>query len=289
MPARCVQPARKGNFGNRTAMMSNRLTFPANAYSPDADRDGTDASARLPEWLVHLIALVIRFILERSLAARSRRCTLPPWWHDRPDLPAGSVQQLAAWRRGAFGNAIAWMCRRRGIGPGHPDWPYLCHAIVAFGGSVQGFRAGLPACGLQWFENPDIVPGMTGEDAATPAATALALLLSRQEAACSPPPTPNVVPEAAPPVLLPASWLSGCWPTASWRRNSTGPPAAPGAVNVPASDKRGQGMAGPAVLIRPVLIRPVLITAVAAPRRQATDATTRTPTPCRSPPVSSTA
>ena len=33
-----------------------------------------------------------------------------------------------------------------------------------------GFRAGLPACGLQWWENPDIVPGMIGETAATPAA-----------------------------------------------------------------------------------------------------------------------
>ncbi len=134
-------------------MMSNAITAPADAYAPGADRDGTNASARLPEWLVHLMALVIRFIVEHSLAARTRRFSLPSWWHYRPDLPPGSVQQLAASRRGAFGNAIAWMCRRRGIGPGHPDWPELSRAIVAFGGSVAGFRAGLPACGLQWWEH----------------------------------------------------------------------------------------------------------------------------------------
>ena len=91
--------------------------------------------------------------------ATGRRSALPSWWHDRPDLPLGSAQALAASVRGAFGNAIAWMCRRRGIGPGHQDWPELSRAIVAFGGNVKGFRPGLPACGLQWWENPEIIPG----------------------------------------------------------------------------------------------------------------------------------
>ena len=175
-------------------MMTNAPTAPADAYAPGADRDGTDASTRLPEWLVHLIALVIRFILEHSVAARTHRFRLPSWWHYRPDLPPGSVQQLAASRRGAFGNAIAWDCRRRGIGPGHRDWPELSRAIVAFGGSVAGFRAGLPACGLQWWENPEIVAGMTGEIRATPAAEAMALLLSRQHAGDTRPPAMIVVP-----------------------------------------------------------------------------------------------
>ena len=178
-------------------MMSDPLTLPADGYAPDADRAGPDAPARLPEWLVHLIALVIRFVLERTLATRSGRSPLPAWWHDRPDLPLGSAQALAASRRGAFGNAIVWMCRRRGIGPGHPDWPELCRAIVAFGGSIHGFRPGLPACGLQWWENPDIVPGMTGETAATPAVTALAALLSRPAVANARPPAPHVVLAAA--------------------------------------------------------------------------------------------
>ena len=54
-------------------MMSNALSVPADACSPDANRDGTGASARLPEWLVHLVALVVRFLLECTLAGRSRR------------------------------------------------------------------------------------------------------------------------------------------------------------------------------------------------------------------------
>ena len=99
-------------------MMCDPLTNPAGAGSPDADRAGSDASSRLPEWVVHLIALVIRFMLERMLAACSAHSRLPSWWHDRPDLPPGSIEALAASIRGPFGNAIAWMCRRRGIGPG---------------------------------------------------------------------------------------------------------------------------------------------------------------------------
>ena len=169
-------------------MMRDPLTAPADACSSDADRAGPDASARLPEWLVHLFALVIRFILERRLAAGSHHSALTSWLHDRPDLPLASAQALAASIRGAFGNAIAWMCLRRGIGPGHPDWPELSRYIVMFGGSLAGFRPGLPAFGLLWWENPGVIPGMTGEIRPTPAAaTALALLLSRQAAAGAPP------------------------------------------------------------------------------------------------------
>ena len=128
------------------------------------------------------------------------------------------MQALAASVRGEFGNAIAWMCRRRGIGPGHPDWPELSRAIVAFGGSTKGFRPGLPACGLQWWENPDVMPGMIGETAATPAATALASLLSRQ-GRDAPPPAPHVVPAAARPAPLPAIRRR------VFARTATGPPA----------------------------------------------------------------
>ena len=193
-------------------MMRDPLTTPADAASPDADGAGPDA--RLPGWVVLLVTLVIRCIF---LARRSRRCCLPSWWQARPDLPLGSIQALAASVRGEFGNAIAWMCRRRGIGPGHPDWPELSRAIVAFGGSTKGFRPGLPACGLQWWENPDIMPGMIGETAATPAATALASLLSRQEVANAPPPAPDVVPAAAEPAPLPAI-------RRVFARTATGPP-----------------------------------------------------------------
>jgi len=206
-------------------MMCDPLTNPAGAGSPDADRAGSDASSRLPEWVVHLIALVIRFMLERMLAACSAHSRLPSWWHDRPDLPPGSIEALAASIRGPFGNAIAWMCRRRGIGPGHPDWPELSRAIEAFGGSVKGFRAGLPPCGLQWWENPNVVPGMAGETTAAPAATAMALLLSRQAAAAAPSPAPrNIVRSEAEPALPPA------FRRQVLARTATGPPTGPPAV-----------------------------------------------------------
>jgi len=228
-------------------MMRDPLTTPAGACSPDADRAGPDASARLPEWVVHLLALVIRCMLERMLAACSRRSRLPSWWHERPDLPAGSAQALAASGRRAFGNVIAWMCRRRGIGPGHPDWPALSRAIVANGGSLQGFRASLPACGLQWWENPNVMPGMVGETTAAPAATAMGLLLSRQAAAAAPSPAPHVLPAAAEPARLPAIRRR------VFARTATGPPTGPPAIRGDqpvTSDQRGQPMAGPAVLIR---------------------------------------
>ena len=233
-------------------MMCDKLTPPPDACAPDADRAGADASARLPDWLVRLIARLIRFMLERMLAAGSRRSRLRAWLHERPDLPAGSAQQLAASIRGEFGNAIAWMCLRRGIGPGHPDWPELSRAIVTFGGSVKGFRPGLPACGLQWWENPDIMPGMIGETAARPAATAMASLLSRQAVADASPAAPYVVQAEAAHARLPASWLSAPWRRVL-ARTATGPPTGPPCTwgyQPVTSDERGQPMAGPAVLIR---------------------------------------
>ncbi len=194
-------------------------TVPAEACSPDADRGSPDASPRLPERLVHCLALIVLFL--RSHLPHYRRARLPSWWHARPDLPPGSVQQLAASIRGEFGNAIAWMCRRRGIGPGHPEWPELSRAIVAFGGSVRGFRAGLPACGLQWWENPNIIPGMSGEAAATPAVTATAVLLSRQEVGDAPPPARIVVPAEGGHAVSPAP------PRPVFARVATGPPTGP--------------------------------------------------------------
>jgi hypothetical protein len=207
--------------------MSAPPTAPAEAYAPDADRAGPDALAHSPDWLVRCLALLIFFVLEHLLALRPHRSVgLPSSWQDRPDLPPGSAQAMAASRRGAFGNAIVWMCRSRGIGPGHPDWPELSRAIVAFGGSVKGFRAGLPACGLLWWENPNIAPGMTGETAATPAAAAIASLLARQAAADAPPLVPHAVRAAAGHARFPASWLSeSCRQV--FARAGTGPPTGP--------------------------------------------------------------
>ena len=187
------------------------------ACSPDADRAGTSASWRRPEWLVHVLALLALFLRRHLPLYRG----LPSWWHDRPDLPLGSVQALAASIRGAFGNQIAWTCRRRGIGPGHPDWPELSRAIVAFGGSIKGFRPGLPPCGLQWWENPDIIPGMMGLPAATPAATATALLLARDAVVDTPPPARPAMPAEPEPAVSPAPQRPAV------ARVATGPPTGP--------------------------------------------------------------
>jgi hypothetical protein len=206
-------------------MMIDPLRTPASACYPDADRAGPDVASRLPEWLVHLIALVIHSMLRRMLAARARRAGLPTWWHDRPDLPLASAQSEAASVRGHFGNSIAWMCLRRGIGPGHRDWPELSRAIVAFGGSLKGFRAGAPARGLQWWENPGVIPGMAVEPKAAPAAAALAVLLSRQAAAAAPSPAPTDVPRSeAAPALAPAIRRR------VFARAATGPPTGPPAM-----------------------------------------------------------
>ena len=232
-------------------VMVTRHTALSEAYSPDADRAGPDASATLPDWLVHLLTRIIFFLLEHGLATwRPRAPSVLSWCHDRPDLPPGSAQAEAASIRGPFGRAIEWMCRRRGLGPGHPNWPVLRCAIVAFGGSVQGFRPGLPACGLQWWENPEILPGAIGEIRPTPAAAAMARLLSRQ-AEAAPPPALTIVPAAAEPAEPPA--LRRPVPA----RLSTGPPTGPPAGQTPnpaTPDQRGRAMAGPAILIRAAAI-----------------------------------
>ena len=204
--------------------MRDPTTAPAEVYLPDADRAGPDAPAHLPEWLVHCLARLILFLLETLLAVCPHRFPrLPSWWQDRPDLPAGSAQALAASVRGQFGTAIAWMCRRHGVGPGHPDWPELSRAIVAFGGSLQGFRAGAPACGLQWWENPNIVPGMIAGFGAPAAASAS--LLQRQAAAAAPSPAPKyVVRSAAEPALPPA------FRRQVFARTATGPPTGPPSI-----------------------------------------------------------
>ncbi|HTW70104.1 MAG TPA: hypothetical protein VME47_09480 [Acetobacteraceae bacterium] len=128
-------------------MISNALTSPAYAYSPDANRAGPDASVRLLHrlpllyGLVRFLVLVVFLVREYWLAIRQYRAnTRPSSWHDQSDLPPGSAQQPAASIRGAFGNAIDWTHRRRSIAPANKDWPDPSRAIVAFGGSKKGSR-----------------------------------------------------------------------------------------------------------------------------------------------------
>jgi len=210
-------------------MMRDPLTTPADADSPDADRAGPDASARLPEWLVQLIATLLHTMLRCMRAARWRNARLRAWCHERPDLEPGSGQHLAAVIRGAFGNSIAWMCLYDGIGPGHRDWPALSRAILAFGGSLRAFdpgRRGRPAMGQPWWGNPYVMPGLPAPQRETPAAGALAAVLARDTAEAASAPAGAVAPAphaaAAPdPAPMPTSRRS---PIA---RVATGPPTGP--------------------------------------------------------------
>ncbi len=191
-----------------------------------------DARTQSPEWLVHWLAMLIFFLMQPLNALRQLRAgRLTSWWRDRPDLPLASAQAEAAAVRGPFGNSIRWMCIRHGIGPGHPDWPELSRAILAFGGSLEGFWAGAPPRGLEWWENPGVIPGVVlvpGLGAFAPATTSL---LEQQAVANAPPPAAKVVQAVAAHARLPASWLSAFRQQVFARAGpgpSTGPPGCPG-------------------------------------------------------------
>jgi hypothetical protein len=206
----------------------------AQAFAPYADRAGAEASAHPPEWLVHWLTVLILFLTNPLNAVRLLRSGRRPSWRfqNRPDLPPGSAQEYFASVRGPFGNSIRWRCMRYGIGPGHKDWPDLSRYIVAFGGSLAGFRPGLPPCGLYWWENPGAVPGMVHGFGAPPATT----LLQRQAIANAALPAPRATQaqaahaEAAH-ARLPAPWLSVSAQQFFARAGpspSTGPPGCPG-------------------------------------------------------------
>jgi hypothetical protein len=228
---------------------------PVQAFAPYADRSGPEARAQSPEWLVHWLALLIFFLHQPSKAFRLLRSGRagPAWWHDRPDLPAGSAQAYFASVRGPFGNSIRWRCIRHGIGPGHKDWPELSRAIVAFGGSLDGFWAGAPPRGLAWWENPGVIPAVVLVPGFGAPVAATALLLEQQEAANPPPPAPDAGQAEAAHARLPVSWLATSVRQVFARAGpgpSTGPPRCPGLPTAIMSDARGRSMVSPAVLIR---------------------------------------
>ena len=203
--------------------MCTRHTAPAEAHAPDPDRAGPDAPAPVPERLLQLLILLIDFLLQHVPALRRRHLArLPSWWVDVPEYQPGSTQALAASVRGAFGNAIARMCRQRGIGPGHPEWPYLSRTIVAFGGSLAGFQAGAPPSPREWWESHRILPAVVA--APLPAPSPLSRLPAEDSLAPAAgflSPSAATVPAEAGHAPLPASWLR---PLA---RAGTGPPIGP--------------------------------------------------------------
>ena len=202
-------------------------------FRSDADRAGPDGPERVPEWVVHFLALLILFLLEHVEALSLRRSLgLPSRWQD---LPSGPPQAEATSVRSSLGTAIAWMCRRHGIGPGHPEWPEMSRAIMAFGGTLAGYRTDAPPCMLQWWTNPNTVPGVVPGFGA-PAAGA-ASLLQLQAVANAAAPAPNVMravnatQAVAAHAMSPASWVSAAGRHVFARAGpgpSTGPPGSPG-------------------------------------------------------------
>jgi hypothetical protein len=236
--------------------MSTPTPAPAQAFAPYADRAGAGASAHPPEWLVHWLTVLMLFLTNPLNAVRLLRSGRRPSWRfqNRPDLPPGSAQEYFASVRGPFGNSIRWRCMRYGIGPGHKDWPDLSRYIVAFGGSLEGFRPGLPPCGLYWWENPGVIPGMIPPCFGTSTAAAATAEQLAQEAAANPlPPALNDVQADAGHARLPVSWCAASVRQVFARAGpcpSTGPPGWPGLPPLSRLTQRGRSMASPAVLIR---------------------------------------
>ena len=141
------------------SMTSDLNAALAEAYSPDANRAGQDASARLPERLAHLLRLLVLCVVDCMLAVRPGRARLAPARvHDRPDLPPGSAPALAASPLGSVGTAIAWTCRRFGMLRGHPDWPEVSRApvVVLYRGVPRQLRRAARRC-------PDRSVAMAGQ------------------------------------------------------------------------------------------------------------------------------
>ena len=171
----------------------------------------------------------------------------------RPAGPAGGPRRRPRPRRFAArsvtqsaGCACA-TASGRGMRTGRSSPAPLWRLAAASRGSAPAPRR----CGLQWWENPGVVPGIvTGFSAPSAAATALRKLQAQADV---PPPAPHAKQAEATHARLPGSWVPASWRQVFARAGpgpSTGPPGCAGLPTAVMSDGRGQSMAGPAVLIR---------------------------------------
>ncbi len=88
--------------------------------------------------------------------ARPARPSGDPHYADWP-----STAQLAAdISRRPIASVLADICRDLGITPHHPLWQEMCHAITAYGGSVEALAkdAGERWCSRRWLEIPFTQP-----------------------------------------------------------------------------------------------------------------------------------
>jgi hypothetical protein len=96
--------------------MGDPNSAPAEASSPDPDRDDADSPDLMPKWLAYLIALVIVFLLEQFLAARQHRARRSAARSmSRPALPRDSAAAPAATIRSQPDHMTARTCRGRGV------------------------------------------------------------------------------------------------------------------------------------------------------------------------------
>jgi hypothetical protein len=197
--------------------MGDPNTAPAEACPPDPDRDDPDSPALMPEWLAYLIALVILFIIEQFRALGQRHARRPASRPiDRRAPPRDSSQTPAASIDSQSGDVTARPRRGRGVAPECPDLSGARAALLA-----KLRQANVEPAVWSQLEALGIVPGLTGPDTDTAAATSAPVLSPRCVAKI----------RRAPRRLAPASSRHRVSPAAWWQvfaRPGTGPPAVSG-------------------------------------------------------------
>jgi hypothetical protein len=198
--------------------MGDLNTAPAEASSPDPDRDDPDSPDRMPEWLAYLIALVIVFLLEQFLAARQRRTRRAASRSDnRRPLSRDSAAAPAAAIRGPSDHATARMRRGRDATPECADLSRTRTALLE-----KLRQSDVDPAVLSQLEALGIVPGPIGPDTAASPAAPVSSPLCGANIRRAPRKFAHAAPRHA---VSPAPWGQ------NFARRGTGPPTGPPAVS----------------------------------------------------------
>ena len=139
---------------------------PADAYAPDADRDGPDASKAPPEWIVHLLALIILFVLRQWVALRSRRAPRRPAHKpEQPIQPAEAKPASEPRNRDELEQFVTHMVRHFGRKMRAQGESELLPATATTGDSAEGASPQPSA------EAAGVMPGTIHADAVPTSAT----------------------------------------------------------------------------------------------------------------------
>jgi hypothetical protein len=111
--------------------MGDQHTVPAEAYAPDPGRADPDSSDLMPAWAAQLIALLILFLLQHSLARQQRRARrLASKPVGPPAQPRDSTQTPATSTDSQSDDATARPRRGRGVAPECPELPDALKALL---------------------------------------------------------------------------------------------------------------------------------------------------------------